>query len=56
MLQLASASFFFEFNGEYVGRVKDWVADGRSYVFWELPELEVRLRERARKAAERTPV
>ncbi|KAL3431722.1 cytochrome P450 [Aspergillus tetrazonus] len=46
MLLLTLASFFVEFDGQYVGKVKDWTTESRCYAFWELPELKVQLQER----------
>ncbi|CEL05033.1 hypothetical protein ASPCAL06155 [Aspergillus calidoustus] len=45
MLLLSLASFFVEFDGQYVGRVKDWTRESRCYAFWELPDLKVVLRD-----------
>lgn len=50
MLLLTLASFFVEFNGQYVGNVKDWTTESRCYAFWELPELKVQLQERLASA------
>ncbi|KAL4933201.1 cytochrome P450 [Aspergillus undulatus] len=47
MLLLTLASFFVQFDGQYVGRVKDWTSQSRCYAFWELPDLKVALQERA---------
>ncbi|KAL4957558.1 cytochrome P450 [Aspergillus filifer] len=46
MLLLTLASFFVQFDGQYVGRVKDWTTDSRCYAFWELPNLKVKLQDR----------
>ncbi|KAL5340195.1 cytochrome P450 [Aspergillus crustosus] len=46
MLLLSLASFFVQFDGKYVGRVKDWTRDSRCYAFWELPDLKVILEDR----------
>ncbi|KKK13544.1 hypothetical protein ARAM_001717 [Aspergillus rambellii] len=46
MMLLSLASFFVQFDGKYVGRVKDWTRDSRCYAFWELPDLKVDLRDR----------
>lgn len=46
MLQLTLAAFFVEFDGEYVGGVKDWQSDSGCYAFWEVPDLKVQLRAR----------
>jgi hypothetical protein len=50
MLLLTLASFFVEFDGQYVGKVKDWTTESRCYAFWELPELKVQLQERLASA------
>ncbi|KAL3470324.1 cytochrome P450 [Aspergillus californicus] len=47
MLLLTLSSFFVDFDGQYVGRVKDWLRDSRCYAFWELPDLKVALKDRA---------
>lgn len=46
MLQLTLASFCMEFDGEYVGSIKDWQTQSRCYAFWEVPDLTVQLRTR----------
>lgn len=46
MLLLTLASFFVEFDGQYVGKVKDWTTGSRCYAFWELPDLKVAMSER----------
>ncbi|KAL4973650.1 cytochrome P450 [Aspergillus desertorum] len=46
MLLLTLASFFVEFDGQYLGRVKNWTTESRCYAFWELPELKVQLQDR----------
>ncbi|KAL4916754.1 cytochrome P450 [Aspergillus aurantiobrunneus] len=50
MLLLTLASFFVQFDGQYVGRVKDWTTESRCYAFWELPELKVALQDRSSSA------
>ncbi|KAL4748479.1 hypothetical protein BDW72DRAFT_205603 [Aspergillus terricola var. indicus] len=50
MLLLTLASFFVEFDGQYVGKVKDWTTESRCYAFWELPELKVQLQDRMASA------
>lgn len=46
MLQLTLAAFCMEFDGEYVGRVKNWQTESACYAFWEIPDLKVQLRSR----------
>ena len=46
MMQLTLAAFFVEFDGEYVGRVKDWQRQSECYAFWEVPDLKVRMTSR----------
>ncbi|BCS26783.1 cytochrome P450 [Aspergillus puulaauensis] len=46
MLLLTLSSFFVQFDGQYVGRVKDWTTQSRCYAFWELPDLKVALQDR----------
>jgi hypothetical protein len=50
MLLLSLASFFVQFDGQYVGRVKNWTRDSRCYAFWELPDLKVILKDRTESA------
>ncbi|KAL4899851.1 hypothetical protein BDW74DRAFT_106793 [Aspergillus multicolor] len=50
MLLLTLASFFVEFDGQYVGRVRDWTSESRCYAFWEIPDLKVRLQDRMASA------
>ncbi|KAL4880325.1 cytochrome P450 [Aspergillus karnatakaensis] len=50
MMLLSLASFFVQFDGKYVGRVKDWTRDSRCYAFWELPDLKVVLQDRMASA------
>ncbi|KAL4803378.1 cytochrome P450 [Aspergillus unguis] len=47
MLLLTLSSFFVQFDGQYVGRVRDWTRDSKCYAFWEIPDLKVALKERA---------
>ncbi|KAL4778685.1 cytochrome P450 [Aspergillus varians] len=50
MLLLTLSSFFVEFDGQYVGRVKDWTRESRCYAFWELPDLKIALQDRRASA------
>jgi cytochrome P450 len=46
MLQLTLAGFFLEFEAEHVGKVRDWQRQSRCYAFWDVPDLQVKLRKR----------
>ncbi|GKZ71480.1 hypothetical protein AnigIFM60653_007967 [Aspergillus niger] len=46
MMQLTLASFFLEYEAEYIGPVKDWQRESRCYAFWEVPDLKLKLRKR----------
>ncbi|PWY85908.1 benzoate 4-monooxygenase cytochrome P450 [Aspergillus heteromorphus CBS 117.55] len=46
MMQLTLASFFMEYEAEYVGPVKDWQRESRCYAFWEVPDLKLKLQRR----------
>ncbi|KAI9932648.1 hypothetical protein MW887_008897 [Aspergillus wentii] len=46
MLYLTLAAFFIEFDGDYIGRIKDWQKDSKCYAFWEVPDLKVQMRTR----------
>ena len=47
MMQFSLGAFFLEFDGQYVGRVKDWQRQSECYAFWELPDLRVKMSTRA---------
>ncbi|PYH88141.1 cytochrome P450 [Aspergillus ellipticus CBS 707.79] len=46
MMQLTLASFFMEYDAEYIGPVKDWQRESRCYAFWEVPDLKLKLQRR----------
>ncbi|KAI5781521.1 putative cytochrome P450 monooxygenase, partial [Geopyxis carbonaria] len=42
-LRLVLAMFFWKYDAEYLGSLKDW-REGKNYILWETPELWVELR------------
>jgi cytochrome P450 len=44
VLRLTIARLLIKFDGEYVGSVKDWVAESNCYAIYESPPLLMKLR------------